>query len=290
MGIAGDAQRLFLATLHEIVRLENVLRPNELANSVHDRLYVPRNTQTTGDLDVHELALRRDGRVVFVNTRFSCLAEPSPVHSFKPVWKPPFITRLAPEDRCHLNGLAMVEGEPRYVTAICRSDVVDGWRDRRHDGGLVIDVASDEIVAEGLSMPHSPRWHDGRLWLLNSGSGELGFVEPGNGTFRPQVFCPGFLRGLAFHDGHAFVTLSKPRNGRFEGLALDGRLREKDAEPWCGVQILSLASGDVVQWLRLDGAIDELFDVAVLPGVRNALTLGPNSRELREVLTYDDPT
>ena len=156
MGIVGNAQRIYLGGLYQLWRFENVLRPNEIIHGQFDKCYVPRNAQTIGDLDIHELGIRSNGRVVFVNTKYSCLAELSQTHSFKAIWKPDFISKLAPEDRCHLNGLAMVDGEPKYVTAVCKSDTVDGWRDRRHDGGVVIDVETDEIVCEGLSMPHSP--------------------------------------------------------------------------------------------------------------------------------------
>lgn len=287
MGVAGDHNRLYLGTLTQIVRLENVLLPGQLANNVHDKVYVPRNMQVTGDIDIHEIGVRDNGVMVFINTKYGCLCEPSLTHSFKPIWKPDFITKIAPEDRCHLNGLAMVEGRPKYVSAVCRSDVVDGWRDRRHDGGILIDIETNDILAEGLSMPHSPRWHDGKLWVLNSGSGELGWINPDDKSFNPVVFCPGFLRGLAFHNGHAFLTLSKPRHGRFEGLSLDDKLKEKDADAWCGVQIINLASGDVVQWIRFDGAITELFDVCILPGVKNPLTLGPNSQEIRDFVTFE---
>ena len=83
---------------------------------------------------------------MFVNTLFSCLATLSETHSFAPLWQPPFVSRLAAEDRCHLNGLAMRDGEPRYVTAVAATDVADGWREQRRDGGVVIDVATGEIV------------------------------------------------------------------------------------------------------------------------------------------------
>lgn len=287
MGVAGDQERLYLGTLTQIVRMENVLGPDQLANKAHDKVYVPRNMQTTGNIDIHELGIRENGRMVFVNTRYSCLCEPSVKHSFKPIWKPEFISKLAPEDRCHLNGLAMVDNEPKYVSAVCKSDVVDGWRDRRHDGGVIIDIQTNEIMADGLSMPHSPRWFDGKLWVLNSGTGELGWFHPSDGAFNPVAFFPGFLRGLAFHNDHAFVTLSKPRHGRFEGLALDDKLKEKDADAWCGIQIVSLSSGDVAQWLRFDGAITELFDICVLPGVKNPITLGPQSQEIRDFITME---
>ena len=141
-----------------------------------------------------------------------------------------------------VNGLAMRDGNPAYVTAVSRSNTIDGWRDRRADGGVVIDVKSGEIVCSGLSMPHSPRWHDGRLYLHNSGSGEFGYVEfpeagTGEGRFEPVAFCPGFLRGLTLKGKYAFVGLSRPRYKRFEGLPLDEKLKVADSEPWCGIQV-----------------------------------------------------
>ena len=288
MGVVGNQQRLYLGGLYQLWRFENVLRKGELANKVYDRCYVPRNAQTIGDIDIHELGLRKNGKVVFVNTKYSCLAELDPVHSFKPIWKPPFISKLAPEDRCHLNGLAMKDGAPKYVTAVCRSDSVDGWRDRRRDGGVVIDVETDEIVCEGLSMPHSPRWHNGKLWLLNAGTGYLGWVDFDSRQFVPFAFCPGFLRGLSLHGNVAAIGISKPRNKRFEGLALDDELTKRDADPWCGVQIVSLDNGDVLHWARFEGDINEIFDVCFLPGVRNPMLVGLKTADIRELITFDN--
>jgi len=287
MGMTGDASRIYLGTLTQIVRMENVLGPGQTANQVHDKVYVPRNLQTTGNVDIHEIGIQDNGKIVFVNTRFNCLCEPSLTHSFKPVWKPEFISEIVAEDRCHLNGLAMVDGKPKYVSAAARSNVANGWRDHRDDGGLIIDVENNAILAEGLSMPHSPRFHDDRLWLLNSGTGELGWLDPADRSFVPLAFFPGFLRGLAFHKDHAFVTLSKPRKGHFEGLALDGLLKEKDSAAWCGIQIVSQSTGKLAQWLRFEGAITELFDICVLPGVQNPITLGPDSVEIRDFLTIE---
>lgn len=289
MGVIGDANRLYLASHSQIVRMENVLQPDQLANQKHDKVYVPRNFQTTGAVDLHEIGVCDNGKVVFVNTQYSCLCELSLTHSFKPVWKPSFISKLAPEDRCHLNGLAMRDGKPRYVTAACKSDVVDGWRDRRHDGGIVIDIEADEIIAEGLSMPHSPRWRDGKVWVVNSGAGEIGWIDETKKAFVPFAFCPGFMRGLAFHNGYIAVTLSKPRYKRFDGLALADALDKKDGDPWCGVQIISRQDGSVAQWIRFDGAIQELFDVCFLPGVKDAITLGPQSAEINTFITIEEP-
>ncbi|MEO9600226.1 TIGR03032 family protein [Parasphingorhabdus sp.] len=289
MGVTGDADRMYLGTLTQIVRMENVLTPTQMVNHLHDKVYVPRNAQTTGNVDIHEIGIQTSGKIIFVNTRFNCLSEPSLTHSFKPIWKPDFISELVAEDRCHLNGLAMVNGKPKYVSAVSRSNVANGWREDRDEGGLIIDVETNAILADGLSMPHSPRVHDGRVWLLNSGTGELGWIDPDNAKFVPLAFFPGFLRGLAFHKDHAFVTLSKPRKGHFEGLALDDRLKKEDSDAWCGIHIVSLAKGEVAQWLRFDGAITELFDVCVLPGVKNPITLGPDSEEIRHFLTIEPP-
>jgi uncharacterized protein (TIGR03032 family) len=286
MGICVvDRDAILLATLFQIVKFRNVLDRGERANGLYDACYVPREMFVTGELDVHDVGLLRDGRIVFVNTLYNCLATTSPRHSFAPLWMPSFISRLVKEDRCHLNGLAMEEGVPRYVTAVSRSDTVDGWRDRRADGGIVLDVQSGEIVVAGLSMPHSPRLHGDRLWLLNSGTGEIGTVE--GGAFHPLAFCPGFVRGLAFHDKYAFVGLSKPRYERFEGLALDSRLLAADSEPWCGMQVIDLETGACVHWFRIDGPVSELYDLAVVPGVVRPMAVGFVNDEILNLVTHD---
>src|SRR5262249_1330689 len=156
----------------------------------HDRLYVPKVGYTTGDLDVHDIAIEKSGRVVFVATSFGCLATLSERYSFTPLWKPPFLSKLAAEDRCHLNGIALESGRVRWAPAVSTGGVVDGWRDRRRDGGCILEVPSGRMVLSGLSMPHSPRFYRGRLWLLNSGTGYLGSVDPASGTFVPLTFCP----------------------------------------------------------------------------------------------------
>jgi uncharacterized protein (TIGR03032 family) len=292
MGICvPDKDTLLLATLFQIVRFKNVLNNGEQINDTFDACYVPRAISVTGELDAHDVGLLKDGRVVFVNTLYNCLATPSERHSFTPLWKPPFISRIVKEDRCHLNGLAMADGAPRYVTAVSKSDTIDGWRDRRSDGGIVLDVPSGQIVIGGLSMPHSPRIYRNRLWLLNSGTGELGWIEPGAGEsgakFHALAFCPGFLRGLAFHGKFAFVGLSKPRYHRFEGLALDRKLADADSEPWCGVQVIDLDSGACAHWFRLDGAVTELYCLAVVPGVTRPMALGFASNDILGLITHD---
>lgn len=285
MGLWASADRLYTSSLYQLWRFENALEPGQLQNGF-DRLYVPQVGYTTGDLDIHDIAVDSNDKVIFVNTLFSCLATVSESHSFIPLWQPPFISRLAAEDRCHMNGLAMDNGQPRYVTAVSQSDVADGWRDRRRNGGCVVDVASKEIVLSGLSMPHSPRMYRDKLWLLNSGTGYFGSVDIDSGTFTPITFCPGYLRGLAFVGDYAIVGLSKMRgNKTFSGLDLDDNLAAKDVEARCGLQIIDLRNGDIVHWLRISGMVEELYDVAVLPGVRQPMALGFKSDEIRRTIT-----
>jgi uncharacterized protein (TIGR03032 family) len=252
--------------------------------------YVPRVGYTTGDIDVHDIAVAADGRVIFVCTLFGCLATLSERASFQPLWRPPFVSALVPEDRCHLNGLAMRDGRAAYVTAVADCDVADGWRDRRQDGGCVVDVASGEIVCRRLSMPHSPRWYRERLWLVNSGSGEFGSVDLATGRFEPIAFCPGYLRGLAFVGDYAVVSLSKPRHVTFHGLALDERLKDRGAEPQCGLQVIDLRTGAIAHWLRLDGTlVTELYDAVVLADVRQPMALGFKTNEIERLLLVDEP-
>jgi uncharacterized protein (TIGR03032 family) len=273
-----------MSSLFQLWRFENALEPGQTTDG-YDRLYVPQVSYVTGDLDVHDIAVDRDGRVVFVNTLFGCLATTSETHSFAPLWRPPFLDRLAAEDRCHLNGLALQDGRPRWVTAVSRSNVADGWRERRGDGGVVIDVVSNEIIVEGLSMPHSPRWYSDRLWLLDSGSGWFGHVDLKTGRFERVAFCAGYLRGLSFVGDFAVVGLSKPRQNRtFSGLGLDEELTRRDAEPRCAVEVIDLRSGDVVHWLRIEGVVEELYDVVTLSHVRRPMGLGFKTDEIRRVL------
>jgi uncharacterized protein (TIGR03032 family) len=286
MGLCWRPGRLYVGSLFQLWRLENMLYPGELGNQTFDAVMVPRNAQTTGDIDIHEVGVDGDGRVIFVNTKYSCLCTLDLTHSFRPIWKPTFISKLAPEDRCHLNGLAMDGGRPRYVTAVSRSDVVGGWRERRHEGGVLIDVDTDRIVTDQLSMPHSPRVDGNAIFVLNSGLGRIVRIDPADGSQTEIAFCPGFLRGMAIHDGHAIVTLSKPRDGNFKGLLLDPELRGRDADPWCGIMIVELSSGNVVEWIRLEGHITELFDVIAMPGISCPMALGPGTVEIQNNVRF----
>lgn len=289
MGLWAADNAIWMSSEYQLWKFENALAEGTQHND-YDRLYIPRIGYTTGDLDAHDIGVEADGRVVFANTKFSCLATLSDVASFAPLWVPTFISKLAPEDRCHLNGLALRDGIAKYVTVVAPTDVADGWRDRRRDGGSVIDITSGEPVVAGLSMPHSPRFHQGELYVLDSGTGRFGRVDLKRGAFEPITFCPGYLRGLAFSGNYALVTLSKPRHDlTFGGLAIEEELRKRGATAQCGIQVIDLRTGDVVHWLRLEGQITELYDVVVLPNCFRPMALGFKTDEIKRILSIGAP-
>lgn len=289
MGLAHvETRTLHVATRHHIWRLEDDLGEGGETDDGYDRRFVPRHCSTTGYLNAHDLGVEDDGRVLVVNTRFGCLAEPREDASFAPVWWPSFLPGPYPNDRCHLNGLAIRDGRARYVTAVGRSAEVDGWRAHRRDGGLVIDVDSDEIVATGLSMPHSPRWYRGRLWVANAGTGELGTIDLDSGAFEPVAFAPGFVRGLCFTGDYAVLGTSRPRHGDlYSGLELDARLAAAGEDACLGLFAIDLRSGEIAAWLTIDGPVRELFEVIALPGVRRPQAIGLVNQEIAETIRYD---
>ncbi len=287
MGIAVQGKRIFLATQTALVEMASVLQGTERANEIYDACFVPRKVNIIGAIDAHDIGLDNTGAPIFVATKYNCLARLSPTHNFKPVWKPSFISKIVAEDRCHLNGLAMEDGAPAYVTAVSKSDTIDGWRDRRADGGVIIDVKTNKVVTDGLSMPHSPQIYQGQLYVLNSGTGDLMRVDRKTGAKEVVAFCPGFVRGLTFHNGFAIVGLSRPRYQRFEGLALDAKLKAADSEPWTGLQIINLSTGSVAEWFRIDGAVAEIYDTAVVPNVMCGMSLGLGAGELATFVTTE---
>jgi uncharacterized protein (TIGR03032 family) len=278
MGLAVDGRRLALGTRNQIWQLRNL--PHSAGTIApagqHDACYVPRSCHVTGDIAVHEMAWAGE-ELWLVNTRFSCLCTFHPDYSFVPRWRPPFITALTGDDRCHLNGLAMagspvtgspVSGSPttpKYVTALAETDTPGGSRAHKLNGGCVIDVPSGETVARGLCMPHSPRIDDGRIWLLESGRGRLTMVDAVTGGSQSISEFPGFTRGLAIHGPYAFIGLSKLRETA-TSMELPIALRIHELK--CGVAAVDLQSGRLIGVLEFRTAVEEIFDVQVLPGLR----------------------
>jgi uncharacterized protein (TIGR03032 family) len=289
MGLHLHGDTLLMSSLYQLWRFTNVGRYTERGET-YDALFVPRVGYVTGDLDIHDVAVDRDGRIMFANALFSCLATPSETHSFASVWTPPFISKLAAEDRCHLNGLALADGAPRYVTVVARTDMADGWREHRGDGGAVLDIATGDAVLTGLSMPHSPRLHRDRLWLHDSGNGYFGYADLKAGRFERVALCRGYLRGLAFINDFAVMGISLPRGSRtFAGLGLEQALADRGVAPMCGVLVVDLRSGDIVHWLQIVGAVEELYDVVVLPGIRRPAAIGFKTDDIRRLINVADP-
>jgi uncharacterized protein (TIGR03032 family) len=266
MGLAVDGSRLALGTRKEVWFLRNApdIAPQIEPAGTHDACFLPRASHVTGDIGIHEVAWCGE-ELWLVSTRFSCLATLSPDYSFVPRWRPPFISAIAAEDRCHLNGLALVDGKPTFVSALGTTDTRDGWRADKPHGGCLIDVASGEFVTRGLSMPHSPRWHSDQLWVLESGTGRMQRVDRASGSRETVIQLPGFTRGLALVGPIAFVGLSKIR----PTSAMDGvPIAEQRDQLKCGVAAVDLRSGHLLGMLEFQSAVEEIFDVQLLPGLR----------------------
>lgn len=280
MGLAVSKDAIALGTRRDIW----MLRPGHHSakgiapTGTYDSAWLTRHSFRTESIHGHELAWGRDGLWV-VNTLFSSLCTLHDNYSFVPEWQPPFITKLEANDRCHLNGLAMRDGRPAFVTAHGTSDEPGGWRENKATGGILMDVESGETIANGFAMPHSPRWFDNRLWVLNSGAGIFGTVDLQNGQFQDVERFPGYARGLAIHGQFAFVGLSKIRETSvFGGMPIEadrGNLR-------CGVGVVDLISGQTVATLQFHSGVDEIFAVSILPDCQRPRVFGPKDTEQGE--------
>ena len=287
MGLFARDDSLYLATRAQLWRFVNALQPGQ-QHEGHDALYVPQMSSVTGDLDVHDLAVDSRHILYFVNTLFSCVAEASATHSFRTVWQPPFISQLWPEDRCHLNGLALDGDMPAFVTMVAQTDTKEGWREQRIGGGLVMDIRTNAVIADGLSMPHSPRLHQGRVWFLNSGTGQLMSVDAKGGKAVEVCFCPGYARGLAMVGDYAIVGLSKPREGSsFADLPLAQELKKRNQEPLCGILVINHAHGLIEHQLTLEGVVQEIYDVVALPGLTRPMAVGFKTPDVRRIISIE---
>lgn len=264
MGLAIKGNRMALATKEEVVVLANApklaldypTKPN-----FYDAFYVPRATYYTGNIDIHDMDWDKDGRLWGVNTAFSCLITIDDAYSFRPQWMPPFIKSLESSDLCHLNGMAMVDEKPRYVTMFGKTNTPKGWRANVETSGLIMDIESNAVVCRNLPMPHSPRWFDGALYCLLSATGELIKVDVETGTYEVVTQLKGFVRGMAKRGDYLFIGLSRLRQNAsvFRDLAIT-----KDAV-YCGVEIIHLPTGANVGHIRYQTSVEEIYDVQILP-------------------------
>jgi uncharacterized protein (TIGR03032 family) len=291
MGMAMRNNRLCIGTKYHVWEYQNqpdVAPKLEKAARVHDACYMPRHSHLTGYIAIHEMAFSGE-ELWLVNTRFSCLCTLAPDCSFVPRWRPPFVSKLAMEDRCHLNGMAMRNDRVQYVTALGTTDTNAGWRPDKAHGGILMDVPSGAFISRGLSMPHSPRWYDERLWVLESGAGSISLVDPFTGKLQHVALLPGFTRGLDFYGPFAFIGLSQVRESAvFSGIPITDRLKEE--ERMCGLWIVDLRNGQTVAFLRFDSGVQEIFAVQVLPGQAfpEILTEGVNDEMLENSFVLPD--
>lgn len=265
MGVAVNGKKMAIASNDELTVLSNA---SELAQAyppkpnTYDSLYLPRVTYHTGQLALHDTAWTKQG-LVSVNTNFSCLSAFDDNFSFNPIWQPHFISELHPEDRCHLNGMAVENGRVKYVSALGKSDTPGGWREGKMNGGILMDVAKNEIVIDGLPMPHSPRIYDGKLYALLSAVGELVEIDLVKGEYQTLVNIGSFARGMAKFGEYLFIGTSKLRHNTssFKDLPIAGT-------SIAGISIVYLPYKSIVGKIEYQTSAEEIYDVQVLPGIK----------------------
>jgi len=263
MGLAAHQERLAVGTGYQLWEYANLPAvAGKFTDPVpHDACYLPRTVHITGDIDIHELAYADDGELWLVNTRMSCLCTLDSAYSVVPRWRPPFVSAYDLTDRCHLNGMALKDGKPAFATALGKTDNAAGWRANKACGGLLMSVPDGRIIIEGLSMPHSPRWHQNKLWYLESGAGQLCTINPKTCKRTVIAQLPGFTRGLDFWGRYAFIGLSQVRETAvFSGLPLTAQTGERH----CGVWVVDIDSGQIIGCVAFTGSVQEVFAVQVL--------------------------
>ncbi len=264
MGLAVSKDRLAIATENEVLVLSNApglseAYPNKPA--FYDHFYTPRACYYTGAIDLHDMAWDHNGNLWAVNTLFSSLVTINDRYSFEPQWMPPFITRLSSGDCCHLNGMAMVNERPKFVSMFGNTHTTKGWRAQVQTGGLIMDIESNETVAAALPMPHSPRWINGELYCLLSATGQLVKINIHNGSYDVVTQHNGFVRGLAQYGDYLFVGLSKNR----QQTSVPRNLPVAEKMMDCGVDIVHLPSATIAGSIKYLNSAEEIYDVQVLP-------------------------
>ena len=278
MGIAEDIKKdkIAIACKDEIIVFRN---STDLAKfypkgpGKYDALYLPRVTFHTGAIDIHDMNFGNKGELYAVNTLFSCIVKIDDNYNFTPYWTPPFIDKIISEDRCHLNGMAMQNGKPKYATAFNSGNTEQSWREKVTETGIIIDIETNIIIAKGLAMPHTPRIFNNELYVLLSATGELVKVNTRNGNYEVIVKLDGFVRGMSFHKDYLFIGLSKLRkkSSTFGKLAFAEKANE------AGIVVVHLPTKNIVGKLTYLNSLDEIYDIHILsnkirPNILNTLT------------------
>jgi len=265
MGIALDKakDKMALATRNSVLVFKNsehlAIHHPKFPNR-YDSMYMPQATYHTGPLDIHDLSYGNE-KLYGVNTLFSCIVNIDDDYHFTPYWKPKFISKLAGEDRCHLNGMCMEDGLPKYVSAFSQGDKISSWRERVTETGILVNAQTDEIVSENLAMPHSPRLVNNELYVLQSATGELSHINTSSGESTEVCNLGGFVRGMSYHKEFLFIGLSKLRKNSSTFAHLD--IAEK--ANYCAIAIVHLPTGVKVGEIKYNTSVDEIFDIQVLP-------------------------
>jgi uncharacterized protein (TIGR03032 family) len=282
LGVSGDKLAVAAYDRVEILRGSEGLAP-EYPNQkgVYDVLYAPQATYYTGPLDIHGLEWGKRG-LWAVNTAYSCLCMIGENYSFFPRWKPPFISEISPGDKCHLNGVAMRDDSPAFVTAFNTGNTHRSWKEGLPGGGVLIDVESGEIAVSDLPMPHTPRWYDDAVYLLLSASGELVRADVQSGRYDVVTKIDGFVRGMARIGDYVFVAYSRLRQNSSIFRDLDIAKANQNA----GIEIVHLPTGARTGNISYRASVDEIFDIHVLPGRTRPGIINPESDHVgRAVVT-----
>lgn len=282
----GEIENILISTHHHIWQLENGLEKGQYFEKEWDRVYMPRASYVTGGVDIHDIMRANDGHLYGVITGYNCIARITNEEkgSFSPHWKPSFIDKIVGEDRCHLNGLCLDEGELSYVTLVGESNEAGGWRAHKSDGGMIIDIRNNKVIASGLCMPHTPRLHNGALYFLEAGKGYLCRINLQTNEIERILWRPGFLRGLRFYKNYALICCSAPRDKTFEGLPLDQELEARQEAPRCALDIINLDTMKVEHSLQITGFVKEIYDVCVLENCLQPMLYGIQDDDIRKII------
>ncbi len=285
-GLAVEGRRLVLSNPYQVWTYDDGLAAGTTTDAGHDAVLLPYRGVVTGGAGIIDIGLLADGSVVMASPRFSCLATTIDGLSFRPLWMPRWVGALRPEERSPVSGVGVRDGVAATVTLFGCGDGEVPWREGRATGGAVVDVVTDEVVANGLAVPTSPRWHDGRLWFTHSGTGELCVIDDDDSVV-PVVGLPTLLRGLAFVGPYAVVGGSASRSDALvEGLPIGDQLAERDARPEQGLWVVDTRSGEVVHRLAIEGTGREIHGVVAYPA-RRPQVFGPHDDELQTLVAYD---
>jgi uncharacterized protein (TIGR03032 family) len=242
-----------------------------------DSCFIARSSHYTGMINIHDVEWG-DGDLWAVNSSFSCLCTFDPDYSFIPRWKPHFISELVPEDRCHLNGMTLRDGQPAFVTTFSTFDKPGMWRKGDKFNGTLMRVADNEILIDGLAMPHSPRWYRDHVFFCNSGYGEVKRFSEKTGQVDSVAELPGFTRGMDFYGSLLVVGLSKVRES---DVTRPAPLAKKYDDTFSGLAFINLDTFDLVGTLIFDGNVDQIYDVAILHDTVFPEVIEPSHPRLR---------